>query len=153
MVTPPLAAIDGSTFKLKTATTNSSTRSRCPRTRFRCGWVSAVFASTVNVLLSENSPRKPAASGGKNRFLASLGMTTHDCAASVSSRDRHHAALGLRFCKTRRNLLEHRQVLINVGIHVLHRNRPLLVPPVGLRQHAAVHHGEPVVPPQIDVDF
>src|SRR5689334_15237320 len=36
-VTPPFAAIDGTTFKLKTATTNSSTRSQRPRTRFRCG--------------------------------------------------------------------------------------------------------------------
>ena len=36
-VTPPLAAIDGTTFRLKTATTNSSTRSQRPRTRFRCG--------------------------------------------------------------------------------------------------------------------
>src|SRR5215813_8263533 len=36
-VTPPLAAIDGTTFRLKTATTNSSTRSQRPRTRLRCG--------------------------------------------------------------------------------------------------------------------
>src|SRR5215472_4336283 len=36
-VTPPFAAIDGTTFRLKTATTNSSIRSQRPRTRFRCG--------------------------------------------------------------------------------------------------------------------
>src|SRR5215471_14298678 len=37
IVMPPLAAIDGTTFRLKTATTNSNTRSQRPRTRFKCG--------------------------------------------------------------------------------------------------------------------
>src|SRR5438093_912360 len=37
IVTPPFAAIDGTTFRLKTATTKSSTRSQRPRTRLRCG--------------------------------------------------------------------------------------------------------------------
>src|SRR2546421_661476 len=36
-VTPPLAAMDGTTFRLKTATTNSRTRSHRPSTRRRCG--------------------------------------------------------------------------------------------------------------------
>src|SRR5213082_3552591 len=36
-VNPPFAAIEGTTFRLKTATTNSSTRSQRPRTRLRCG--------------------------------------------------------------------------------------------------------------------
>ena len=35
-VTPPLAAIEGTTFKLKTATTNSNTKSRRPRARIKC---------------------------------------------------------------------------------------------------------------------
>src|ERR1700760_3575329 len=34
-VTPPLAAMDGTTLRLKTATTNSRTRSQRPRTRFK----------------------------------------------------------------------------------------------------------------------
>ena len=36
-VTPPLAAIEGTTLRLKTATTNSNTRSRRPRARIKCG--------------------------------------------------------------------------------------------------------------------
>src|ERR1700685_2129776 len=36
-VTPPLAAIDGTTLRLKTATTKRRTRSKRPRTRRRCG--------------------------------------------------------------------------------------------------------------------
>src|SRR5271165_2118839 len=38
MVTPPLAAIEGTTFRLKTATTKRRTRSRRPRARIRWGW-------------------------------------------------------------------------------------------------------------------
>jgi hypothetical protein len=38
MVTPPLAAMEGTTFKLKTATTKRRTRSRRPRARIRWGW-------------------------------------------------------------------------------------------------------------------
>src|SRR5246127_5377160 len=37
-VTPPLAAIEGTTLRLKTATTNRSTRSRRPNARIRLGW-------------------------------------------------------------------------------------------------------------------
>src|SRR5437773_2097333 len=36
-VTPPLAAMDGTTLRLKTATTKSRTRSQRPSTRRRCG--------------------------------------------------------------------------------------------------------------------
>ncbi len=36
-VTPPLAAIEGTTLRLNTATTKSRTRSRRPRARMRCG--------------------------------------------------------------------------------------------------------------------
>jgi hypothetical protein len=38
MVTPPLAAMEGTTFRLKTATTKRRTRSRRPRARIRWGW-------------------------------------------------------------------------------------------------------------------
>src|SRR6202008_3963703 len=47
MVTPPFAAMDGSTFRLNTATTNSSMRSRRPSTRFRWGWFSTVAVSAA----------------------------------------------------------------------------------------------------------
>src|ERR1700731_1399265 len=39
MVTPPLAAMEGTTLRLNTATTNRRTRSRRPRARIRWGWV------------------------------------------------------------------------------------------------------------------
>jgi hypothetical protein len=39
MVTPPLAAMEGTTFRLKTATTKRRTRSRRPRARIRWGVV------------------------------------------------------------------------------------------------------------------
>src|SRR5258707_11027590 len=42
-VTPPLAAMLGTTLRLKTATTNSSTRSKRPRTRFKGGWLGSVL--------------------------------------------------------------------------------------------------------------
>src|ERR1700723_580058 len=38
MVTPPLAAIEGTTLRLKTATTNRRTRARRPRARIKWGW-------------------------------------------------------------------------------------------------------------------
>src|SRR5262249_10952761 len=55
IVTPPFAAIDGSTFKLKTATTKSRTRSRCPSTRFKCGCVSVTPSANRSPL---NATRK-----------------------------------------------------------------------------------------------
>src|SRR5580704_19460945 len=44
MVTPPLAAMDGTTLRLKTATTKSRTRSQRPRTRRRWGAAWSPFA-------------------------------------------------------------------------------------------------------------
>src|SRR5277367_1912809 len=44
MVTPPLAAMDGTTLRLKTATTKSRTRSHRPRTRRRWGVAGSPFA-------------------------------------------------------------------------------------------------------------
>src|SRR5258708_10684087 len=43
-------------------------------------------------------------------------------------------------------------MLVEVGVGVLDGNGPLFVPRIGLRHHAAVHHGAPVVTPQVDVD-
>src|SRR5712691_6022325 len=44
MVTPPLAAIEGTTLRLKTATTKRRTRSRRPRARIRWGWAAGWVA-------------------------------------------------------------------------------------------------------------
>src|SRR5579884_3972490 len=44
------------------------------------------------------------------------------------------------------------QVLVDVLVSVLHRDGPLLVPPVRLREDAAVGHGKPVVGPDVLVD-
>src|SRR5260370_27554709 len=43
-------------------------------------------------------------------------------------------------------------MLVDVGFGVLNRDGPLFIPPVGLSHYAAVDHGEPVVPPEVDVD-
>ena len=42
-------------------------------------------------------------------------------------------------------------MLVDVRFRVLHRNRPLLIPPVRLRKHAAIHHCEPIVTPQVHI--
>src|ERR1700688_3493723 len=55
MVTPPLAAMEGTTFRLKTATTNRRTRSRRPRARIRWGWV----AGWVVVDKASFEPQRP----------------------------------------------------------------------------------------------
>src|SRR5271156_3759602 len=51
------------------------------------------------------------------------------------------------------NVGKRRQVPVYVRLGVLHGNRPLLVPPVRLRHHATIHHAEPVVPPQVNVNW
>src|SRR6266536_5697098 len=63
-VTLPLAAMLGTTFKLKTATTNSNTKSERPSTRLRWGWLSPVVDKTT--------PR------ADDRCRASLGWTAED---------------------------------------------------------------------------
>src|SRR6202140_5560780 len=147
-VTPPLAAIEGTTFKLNTATTNSSTRSKRPRTRFRCGWLSCVVDNIT-----------PAAkayewSAGRPRpAIAAL-----DGRAARHSTSRHSVCcycsqpLVLRRCQRLRDVRKCRQMLVDVGLGVLHGNRPLLIPPVRLAHHATIHHAEPVMPPQINVN-
>ena len=64
-----------------------------------------------------------------------------------------HTAFSLRSCQPGRYFFERREMLINVRFCVLHRDRPLFIPPIGLRENAAVHHAEPIVPPQIDVNL
>src|SRR5215469_15987372 len=43
-------------------------------------------------------------------------------------------------------------MLVNVGFRVLDGNGPLLVPPIGHGEYAAVDHAEPELPPDVDVD-
>src|ERR1700730_13318194 len=63
------------------------------------------------------------------------------------------AAFLLCFGKPGSDFLEGSEVLVNVGFGVLYGDRPLLIPPVGLRQHAAVHHAEPILPPEVDINL
>src|SRR4029077_1757351 len=146
-VTPPLAAMLGTTLRLKTATTNSSTRSKRPRTRFRCGWLSWVvdnIAPAANALrvdgravLARSSPHRTGETPVTPRHLMCC--------------DRSHA-LVLRHCQRLGNIRKCRQVLVDISLGMLHGNRPLLIPPVRLAHHAAIHHAKPVMTPQVDVD-
>src|ERR1700738_5113457 len=61
-------------------------------------------------------------------------------------------ALLLRVSQRWRNFFKHSEMLVDVRFGVLHRNGPLLVPPVRLRKYSAIHHRKPVVAPQIDID-
>src|ERR1700730_15913387 len=61
-------------------------------------------------------------------------------------------ALLLCLSQRRRNFFKHRKVLVDVRFRVLHRDGPLLVPPVRLREHAAIYHRKPVAAPQIEID-
>src|SRR5277367_623492 len=58
MVTPPLAAMLGTTLRLKTATTKSRTRSRRPRARIRWGWASG-WGVVDNVILPAGEQQVP----------------------------------------------------------------------------------------------
>jgi len=63
------------------------------------------------------------------------------------------ASLLLRLRKRRRDLFETPLDACRCQHPYAGRDSPLLVPPVRLREHAAIDHGEPVVAPEIDVDF
>src|SRR5262245_47993252 len=52
VVTPPFAAMEGTTLRLKIATTNNNTRSLLPSTRFSCGTFPVGIRSLDNVLPS-----------------------------------------------------------------------------------------------------
>src|SRR5262249_58333358 len=62
------------------------------------------------------------------------------------------AALLLGLRQSRSDLVKHGQVLADISLRVLHGNGPLLVPPVGLSEHAAVDHRKPILSPQINID-
>src|SRR5713226_5137647 len=71
-VTPPLAAIEGTTFRLKTATTKSRTRSRRPRTRLSWGAGWAVVDKFLEYL------------SGRSRFLTVRGSQRKSAAPPES---------------------------------------------------------------------
>src|ERR1700722_18827156 len=50
------------------------------------------------------------------------------------------------------DLLEYLEMVVDVLIGMLHRDGPLLIPPIGLRENAAIDHGEPIVSPHVLVD-
>jgi hypothetical protein len=87
MVTPPLAAMEGTTFKLKTATTKRRTRSRRPRARISlgaAGWAvvdKVVLAAAKSRFLARASPVL-----GMTRALASYNVLADVCRADRSVR-------------------------------------------------------------------
>src|SRR5437588_537587 len=77
MVTPPFAAIEGTTFRLKTATTKRRTRSRRPRTRLRWGW--AADSLVADWMAVDNGPR------GSPRFADSFRLRSGHARAAVAT--------------------------------------------------------------------
>src|SRR5271154_320397 len=63
-----------------------------------------------------------------------------------------NAAFLLRVSKRGGQVCKRGEMLVDVRFGVLHRDGPLLVPPIGLGEDAAVNHAEPKVAPEIDVD-
>src|SRR5260370_30290299 len=111
-VTPPLAAMLGTTLRLKTATTNSSTRSKRPRTRFRCGWLSWVVDNiTPAARLKERSAGRP------RPAIATLDGrdARHSTSRHLVCCDRSHA-LVLRHCQRLRDVRKCRQMLVDVSL-------------------------------------
>src|SRR4051794_38258532 len=91
-VTPPFAAIDGTTFKLKTATTKSRIRSQRPRTRFK--FVGLAELSSPDICALQKT-------GGR-------GRPPHIETLSDLMRDNRRAAFLLRFCQCRSDVRESR---------------------------------------------
>src|SRR6266853_4737941 len=137
-VTPPFAALDGTTLRLKTATTKSRTRSPRPSTRRRCGASCASSADGAAVASFANGV---------------FSYWTERCRLVSGRAHKCRAAFLLGFCKRGRDFLENRKMLLNVRFRVLNGDGPLLIPPIRLCQHAAINHAEPVVAPEIDIDF
>src|SRR5712664_2094415 len=67
--------------------------------------------------------------------------------------DESGAALLLHFCKGRSDFLEDSEVLVDIRFGMLNADSPLLVPPIGLGEHAPIDHAEPVEAPEIDVNL
>src|SRR6185369_6641272 len=157
-VTPPLAAIDGTTFRLKMATTNSRTKSARPRTRLRCGCSGSFADNTCSLALGFVAPPSRRLSWGRPALTARAGCprdSRQDAGATKTLvRYGYNFAYAFLLCLSQcgGHIFERRQVLVDIGLGVLDGDGPLFVPPVRLRHYPAVDHGEPVVPPQIDVD-
>src|SRR5579871_1462420 len=160
-VTPPLAAIEGTTLRLKTATTKSSTRSRRPRARIRWGAESDCAISgkiPLEFLASlDGRPRRPSPHGhryhmsfyGANRG-GRMRPPLHESVCNFGWDALAAFLLGLR--QRCGDIVERGQVLVDVSVGVLDGNRPLLIPPVRLSHYTAIDHAEPVMTPEIDVD-
>src|SRR5690242_11659565 len=120
-VTPPFAAMEGTTLRLKTATTKSRTRSQRPRTRLRCGASCASATGRAVVMTSFDNDVFP-----RREPIPSLESVP--CRTHLSN-----AVFLLRSREGGRNFFEDGKVLINIRFGVLHGNGPLLVPPIRLR--------------------
>src|SRR5690242_15004917 len=127
-VTPPFAAMEGTTLRLNTATTNNSTRSQRPRTRFRWGWFEPVDKSfpfslmpTRSKSTADHDAHRAICTEDNSRFLNSEDRQAN-CSdllarnvrtfltARLVSRN-HRAALLLGFCQRGCNVSKSRQVL------------------------------------------
>src|SRR5882724_4506025 len=153
-VTPPLAAIVGTTLRLTMATTNSKTRSPWPSTRRRwrvSGARAAVVISFVKFVRSLVSHREVAGSCETKKAGPKSGLYMMLLVAGGTDKRQAPFLLGLgkRGC----DFLKRREMLVDVGFRVLHGDSPLFVPPIRLGKHAAIDHGEPVVAPKIDIDL
>src|SRR5580700_407935 len=145
-VIPPLAEIEGTTLRLTIATTKSKTRSQRPRTRLRCA------VSVCGSVGISHMPRGIRARGPLRTNLYGAAEAVPLQNRPLVRRDGDRLLfLGLR--QGRSDFSEDLEVHRDVFLGVLHRDGPLLVPPVGLRHDAAIDHGEPIVLPQFGVDF
>src|SRR5512143_2658874 len=61
-------------------------------------------------------------------------------------------ALLLGFGQCGSDVCEGGEMLVDISLGMLHRDRTLLIPPVRLRHHAAVDHAEPIMTPEIHVN-
>src|ERR1051326_160860 len=142
-VTPPFAAMDGTTLRLKTATTKSRTRSQRRSTRRKCGTLPCCRAGMLGVVTSCDNMFSVWAVRIRNRVRARSVAAGTDCSG---------AALVLGLSQPGRDFFEGGEVLVDVSFGVLHGNGPLLVPPIGLSENAAINHAEPILTPQISAE-
>src|ERR1700722_2295250 len=138
MVTPPLAAIDGTTLRLNTATTKRRTRSQRPSTRRRCGAAgeearaAGEFAASGVVAVSFDNVGSPREAGKRKRKTipgqsfawASWGAAccaptlTHVPALVAGGADFGCATLLLSFRQGRGDFFENGEMLVDIGFGV-----------------------------------
>src|SRR5258708_5295372 len=146
--------MDGTTLRLKTATTKRRTRAQRPSTRRRPGASRAAFVVVVTSVAKFVLPS-----------VRGVGLSTKEkiagpakpglCLVSLMAggTDKRQAPFLLGLGKRGCDFLKRREMLVDVGFRVLHGDSPLFVPPIRLGKHAAIDHGEPVVAPKIDIDL